>query len=72
MTEDQQVGLILNKLESLPDALKDAGPKSYPNYKQEIKRHLGNTTIVVPSTISADLGGARPHFNVGTCLEKDA
>lgn len=72
MTEDQQVGLILNKLESLPDALKDAGPKSYPNYKQEIKRHLGNTTIVVPSTISADLGVARPHFNVGTCLEKDA
>lgn len=72
MTEDQQVDLILNKLESLPDALKNAGLKSYPSYKQEIKRYLGNTTIVVPSTTSADLGITRPHFNVGTCLEKDA
>lgn len=68
MTEDQQLDLILKKLDSLPVHLKNANPKTYPNYEQEIKRHLGNTTTVVPSTISAQLGVALPQFNVGACI----
>lgn len=68
MTEDQQLDLILKKLDSLPATLKNADPKTYPNYEQEIGRYLGNTTVVVPSTISADLGVARPQFNVGACI----
>lgn len=69
MTEDQQLGLILKKLDSLPAELKNADPKAYPNYKRELDRYLGDTTVVVPSyTTSARLGVVSPNFDFGGCI----
>lgn len=68
MTEDQQLDLILKKLDSLPRKLKKADPKAYPNYERELDRYLGDTTVVVPSSSSAKLGIVSPNFNFGACI----
>lgn len=46
MTRDQQFDLILSKLKSLPEHLKQADPKTYPNYEQELRRYVGDITLL--------------------------
>ena len=65
MTRDQQLDLILSKLESLPEHLKEADPKTYPNYEQEIRRYLGDTTLLPPAETST--GATIPYFNAWAC-----
>lgn len=48
MTRDQHFDLILSALESLPEHLKEADPKTYPNYEQEIRRYIGDITLLPP------------------------
>ncbi|MDO4253295.1 MAG: hypothetical protein Q4C74_08680 [Rothia sp. (in: high G+C Gram-positive bacteria)] len=46
MSAEQQYSLIIKKLDSVPARLKNADPKSYPNYQAEIAKYLGNTTTI--------------------------
>lgn len=64
MTREQQFDLILSKLESLPEHLKEADPKTYPNYEQEIRRYIGDVTLLPPV---ARPGVRAPYFNGWAC-----
>ncbi|MDO4820868.1 MAG: hypothetical protein Q4A03_02310 [Rothia sp. (in: high G+C Gram-positive bacteria)] len=65
MTRDQQFDLILSKLESLPEHLKEADPRTYPNYEKEIQRYIGDTTLLSPAENST--GVITPQFNAWAC-----
>ena len=66
LTPDQQFDLILRKLESLPEHLKKANPKTYPNYEAEIRRYVGDTKLVTqPSVVKKP--GQSPQFNAWAC-----
>lgn len=66
-SEDEQLDMILKELDSLPEELKRADPRTYPNYESEIAPYLeGITTVQKPS--SAQEGGmARPMFDPIGC-----
>ena len=64
-TPDQQLDRILQALESMPQHLKEADPKTYPNYEKAIEPYLkGLTTIAM----RPDGTGARPNFNFLQCV----
>lgn len=65
MTPDQQLNLILSKLESLPEHLKKADPKTYPNYEQEIRQYVGDIKLLPPTSSSP--GTVNPQFNGWAC-----
>ena len=67
LTPDQQLDLILNKLESLPPHLKTANPKTYPNYEKEIRKYVGDTKLLPPTSGTKDSGTSNPQFNGWAC-----
>lgn len=64
-TPDEQLDRILKALEAMPEHLKQADPKTYPDYEKAIEPYLeGLTTVVTPS----DGSGANPDFHFVNCV----
>ncbi|MBE3557570.1 MAG: hypothetical protein IMW91_11035 [Firmicutes bacterium] len=43
---DEQLNEIISKLDGLPDSLKNADPKTTPNYEEKLNEALGGITVV--------------------------
>lgn len=71
LTPDQQLDLILQELESLPQDLKDADPRTYPGYEEALRSYLGDMTVVQPGDQGDQVEPGdqvmRPTFNFWTC-----
>lgn len=63
-TPDQQLDRILQAFESMPQHLKEADPKTYPNYEKAIEPYLKGLTTI---TMRPNGTGARPNFNFLQC-----
>ncbi|WP_058235133.1 hypothetical protein [Devriesea agamarum] len=44
----KQLETIVGRLDALPADLKKADPKSYPNYEEKLRAHLGDLKVVTP------------------------
>lgn len=67
LTPDQQFDLILSKLESLPQHLKEANPKTYPNYEKEIRKYVGDTKLLPPTVGTSEPRNPHLKFNGVAC-----
>ena len=47
LSPEAQLHYIIKRLEELPEYLKNADPRTYPNYSQEINKYLSGVTVIV-------------------------
>ena len=65
---DAQLDDILARLEQLPEHLKNADPRTYPNYLQELEAHLAGVTVIAPIATQQGPRTASPQFSTWGCI----